>query len=110
MEPPKDLHSDNCSKFLSRAILRWLADERIGAALIDPGKPWQNGTSESFTGKARDECLSMDWFRNRVDAKIVIGNWRQHCNEVRPHPSLANPTPVQLKEQWSQPRPEAAMS
>jgi Integrase core domain len=26
---------------------------------IDPGKPWQNGTNESFNGKFRDECLSM---------------------------------------------------
>jgi putative transposase len=29
-------------------------------ALIDPGKPWQNGTAESFNGKFRDECLSME--------------------------------------------------
>ena len=67
-----------------RAILRWLAHENIETALIDPGKPWQNGTNESFNGKFRDECLSMEWFRNRVDAKIVIENWRQHYNiEVR---------------------------
>jgi len=32
-------------------------------ALIEPGKPWQNGLNESFNGKFRDECLSMEWFR-----------------------------------------------
>ena len=52
----------------------------------------------------------MEWFRNRIDAKIVIENWRQHYNEVRPHSSLANLTPVQFKEQLSQPRPEGAIS
>jgi transposase InsO family protein len=26
-------------------------------ALIEPGKPWQNGANESFNGKFRDECL-----------------------------------------------------
>ena len=107
---PKYLRSDNGSEFLSRAILRWLAHEKIETALIDPGKPWQNGTNESFNGKFRDECLSMEWFRNRVDAKIVIENWRRHYNEVRPHSSLENLTPIQFKEQLSQPRPEGAIS
>ena len=26
---------------------------------IDPGKPWQNGSNESFDEKLRDECLGM---------------------------------------------------
>jgi putative transposase len=25
-----------------------------------PGKPWQNGTDESFNGPLRDECLSVE--------------------------------------------------
>jgi putative transposase len=41
---PKYLRSDNGSEFLSRAILRWLAQEKIETALIDPGKPWQYGS------------------------------------------------------------------
>ena len=36
---------------------------------IDPGKPWQNGADESFNGKFRDEYLTLQWFRNRVDAQ-----------------------------------------
>jgi putative transposase len=39
----------------------------IDSAHIDPGKPWQNGSHESFNGKFRDECLSMECFRNRID-------------------------------------------
>jgi putative transposase len=54
---PRYLRSDNGSEFISRAILRWLVDEKIETALIDPGKPWQNGSNESFNGKFRDECL-----------------------------------------------------
>jgi putative transposase len=38
---------------------------------MDPGKPWQNGTAESFNGKFRDECLSLEWFRSRAGAKLV---------------------------------------
>jgi putative transposase len=106
---PKYLRSDNGSEFLSRAILRWLTHQSIETALIDPGKPWQNGTNESFNGKFRDECLSMEWFRNRVDAKIVIENWRRHYNEVRPHSSLGQLTPIQFKQQLSTPTPERAV-
>lgn len=41
-------------------------------ALIDPGKPWRNGTAESFNGKFCDECLSMEWFHNGLEAEVVI--------------------------------------
>ena len=50
---------------------------------IDPGKPWQNATDESFNGKFRDEFLSLQWFRNRMDAKVGIEQWRQHYTELR---------------------------
>lgn len=62
-------------------------------ALIDPGKPWQNGMVESFNGKCRDECLSMEWFRSRTEAKVVIEDWRRTYNEVRPHSRLGKMTP-----------------
>ena len=62
--------------------------------MIDPGKPWQNGTSESFNGKFRDECLSLEWFRSRGEAKVLIEAWRQHFNVVRPHSSLGYLTPA----------------
>jgi putative transposase len=106
---PKYLRSDNGPEFVSRSILKWLSEERIQSALIEPGKPWMNGLNESFNGKFRDECLSMEWFRNRVDAKIVIESWRRHFNEVRPHSSLKNLTPAQFKEQLSQHRPNDAV-
>ena len=57
---PRYLRSDNGPEVISRAILEWLAAEGIETALIDPGKPWQNGADESFNGKLRDECLSLE--------------------------------------------------
>ena len=98
-------------EFVSRAILRWLTAEQIDTALSDPGKPWQNGMDESFNGKFRDECLSMEWFRNRIDAKIVIEHYRQQYNEVRPHSSLGQLTPTEFKQQLSSTNnPELAIS
>jgi putative transposase len=69
----------------------------IDTALIDPGKPWQNGTDESFNGKLRDECLSVQWFRNRIDARVSIEQWRRHYNEVRPDSSFGDLTPAEYK-------------
>jgi putative transposase len=106
---PKVLRSDNGPEFVSRALLKWIASEGIESALIEPGKPWQNGLGESFNGKFRDECLSMEWFRNRTDAKIVIEAWRRHYNEVRPHSSLGNLTPAEFKKAISSTRPESAI-
>jgi putative transposase len=91
---PLYLRSDNGPEFVSRALLKWIVDQGIGTALIDPGKPWQNGTAESFNGKFRDECLSLEWFRSRAEARVVIEGWRQHYNEVRPHSSLGYLTPA----------------
>lgn len=94
---PCYLRSDNGPEFVSKALLEWAVKESLQLALIDPGKPWQNGTNESFNGKFRDECLSMEWFRNRMEAKVVIEDWRVSYNDVRPHSSLNYQTPNEFK-------------
>ena len=45
---PRYLRSDNGPEFIAIALLRWLQTAEIDTAFIDPGKPWQNGTDESF--------------------------------------------------------------
>ena len=82
---PTFLRSDNGPEFVSKALLSWIVAQGIGTALIEPGKPWQNGVTESFNGKFRDECLSLEWFRSRAKAKVIIEAWRRHYNEARPH-------------------------
>ena len=107
---PKYLRSDNGPEFVSRAVLRWLTEAQINTAYIDPGKPWQNGSNESFNGKFRDECLAMQWFKNRIDAKILIEEFRREYNEVRPHSSLGQLTPAEFKQKLSTTVPERAIS
>jgi putative transposase len=95
---PRYLRSDNGPEFVSKAILEWLESEHIETALIDPGKPWQNGADESFNGRFRDECLSLEWFRSRREAKVIIEAWRAHYNAVRPHSSLDYQTPNEFRQ------------
>jgi len=106
---PAYLRSDNGPEFVSNALLKWMIDNSIDTALIDPGKPWRNGTNESFNGKFRDECLSVEWFRTRAEAKVLIESWRQHYNVVRPHMSLNYLTPIEFKSQHSTHHPTTAI-
>ncbi len=97
---PMVLRSDHGPEFVSIALLQWTADRGLRNLLIEPGKPWQNGTNESFNGKFRDECLAMNWFYSRAHAKVIIETWRKHYNAVRPHSSLEYKTPLEFASQW----------
>ena len=104
---PAYLRSDNGPEFVSTALLKWITQADIGSALSDPGKPWQNGTDESFNGRLRDECLSLEWFRSRDEARVVIEAWREHYNAVRPHSSLNYRTPSEFVDHLKSLKPEA---
>lgn len=99
---PRYLRSDNGPEFVSKALVTWMTTEGVETAFIDPGKPWQNGTNESFNGRFRDECLSVEWFPDRREAKVIIETWRRHYNDVRPHSSLGGLTPSEFKRKYMQ--------
>lgn len=91
---PRVLRSDNGPEFVSLAVLGRLERNKIDTALIAPGKPWQNGLNESFNGKLRDDCLNLEWFRSRPEAKVLIKEYRRYYNDVRQHPSRNDSTPA----------------
>jgi putative transposase len=65
--------------------------------------------NESFNGKFRDECLAMHWFKNRIDAKILIEDFRRAYNEIHPHSSLGQLTPAEFKQQLATTNPDKAI-
>ena len=100
---PAFIRSDIGPEFVSLAILKWLAQNNVETVHIDSGKPWQNGTNESFNGRLRDECLNVEWFRTRREARILIDAWRRHYNAVRPHSSLNYLTLLAFSQQHRNP-------
>jgi hypothetical protein len=48
------------------------------------------GQTNRFNGKFSDECLSLQWFKNSVDAKILIETFRREHKEIRPHSSFGS--------------------
>ncbi len=93
---PKMIVSDNGPELTGRAVLIWAAHNGIDWHYIQPGKPQQNGYTESLNDKIRDECLNEHWFCNLAEARKIIEDWRQDYNHVRPHSSLNYLTPAEF--------------
>ena len=76
--------------------MRFCADRGINWHYIQPGKPYQNGYTESFNGKLRDECLNENWFLGLGEAQEIVEKWREEYNSIRPHSSLGGRSPNEV--------------
>jgi transposase InsO family protein len=97
---PGHIRSDNGPEFTAKAIRKWLSNVGVRTLFIEPGSPWENGYIESFNGKLRDELLNQEIFTTLTEAKVLIEQWRQEYNHIRPHSSLG----------YRPPAPEAILS
>jgi putative transposase len=93
---PRFVRSDNGPEFIARHLMRVLAGAGVSVRHIEPGSPWQNGVDERFNGSLRDECLNMETFYSRDQARAVIKLYGQHYNDQRPHSSLGYQTPLEF--------------
>ena len=82
----------------------WLQTLNVKTLFIEPGSPWKNGYNESFNGKLRDELLNREIFFTLTEAAVLIEQWREHYNTVRPHSSLGYrpPAPQTIMPVWPQ--------
>ena len=96
---PACIVSDNGTEFTSRAILQWADKRSIPWHYIDPGKPQQNAFIESFNGSLRDELLNEEVFDTLEEARRKLALWRYDYNNVRPHSSLGNKTPNEVRRE-----------
>ena len=90
------IRSDNGPEFVAHLLRNWLEKAKIKTLYIDPGSPWQNGYVESFHDKFRRECLGREMFYTLSECRVVIGDWRQKFNQIRPHRSLGMRTPKEF--------------
>lgn len=92
---PRILKFDNGPEFTSHAMMRWAADRNIELHFIDPGKPMQNGSVESFNARARDEFFNEHVFTTLAQAQLAASDWLIDFNDVRPHQTLRYRTPTE---------------
>ena len=69
----------------------------VDLSFIQLGKPQQNAFIESFNGRMRDECLNVNLFNSLLEARLVISDWVEDYNKVRPHSSLGYMNPEKFK-------------
>jgi transposase InsO family protein len=91
---PEHIRSDNGPEFTAKVVRRWLNRSGVKTAYIEPGSPWENGYIESFNGKMRDELLNREIFTTLTEAKVLIKQWQQEYNQIRPHSSLGYKPPA----------------
>ena len=99
---PACLRSDNGPELVSIAVQKWLKDNHVDTHYIDPGSPWQNAYSESFNSIFRTTCLDRWLFSSLTEARVVINQWLEEYNTVRPHGSLGGMNPEQFLQQWTE--------
>jgi len=78
---PGMIVSDHGTAFTSNAILAWAKDASVEWHYIKPGKPMQNGWSESVNGRMRDELLNETGSPLRNPGEL-------HCELVAHHASI----------------------
>ncbi len=103
---PRFVRSDNGPEFIAAEVQAWLQGNGSAPHYIDPGCPWQNGFTESFHGKLRDEFLDREVFASVADAQVRLGAHRRWYNEERPHSSLGYRPPALFARVWQQERAE----
>jgi putative transposase len=54
-----------------------LARVDVKTLFIEPGRPWENGNTESFNGELWDELLNGEIFCTLAEAKVLVERWRQ---------------------------------
>ena len=91
---PDYIRSDNGSEFTATTVRGWLRRLGVKTLFIEPGSPWENGYTESFNGKLREERLNAEIFDTLMEAKVLIERWRRYYNTVRPHSSLGYRPPA----------------
>lgn len=103
---PEFLRSDNGSEFIASELRIFLGLLGVGTKYIEPGKPWQNGKTESFNARFREECLNREVFHTVWEASVVTGRFRDHYNQVRLHSGLGYLPPAEFRAKWDASRME----
>jgi putative transposase len=92
--PPKVLRMDNGPELVSRALQQF-CDGKVGMYYIPPGTPWNNGYIESFNNRLRKECLNRNHWNTLLEARVVIGDFKDEHNHRHRHSALSYRTPAE---------------
>ena len=55
----RKLRSNNSPEIMARVLEAWAEENKVELALVEPGKPTQNGYVERFSRTLREEVLDL---------------------------------------------------
>jgi transposase InsO family protein len=99
---PLCIRSDNGPELVSHAVQNWLKEKHVDTHYIEPGSPWQNAYCESFNSIFRTTCLDRWLFSSMTEARVVIKQWLEEYNTIRPHGSLNGMNPEKFLQCWTE--------
>ena len=94
---PIIVHSDNGSEFINTKIINEYKKSGIQPSFIKPYCPTQNGMIERFHLTLKQENQYYKKYKNINDAISAITIYIDEYNNKRPHSSLSNKTPQQIR-------------
>lgn len=99
---PELIRCDNGPELTANALRDWCRFCGAGTSYIEPGHPWENPYVESFGSRLRDELLATELFANLLEARVIVGDWKDEYNHRRPHSSLGWLAPAVYAATWQQ--------
>lgn len=88
---PQIFHSDQGSEYTASPCLAWLTREKILPSWSPKGKPWHNGTQESFFRTFKLEFGSPHQYASLEALIEAIGKYMHYYNAKRIHGRLKMP-------------------
>jgi putative transposase len=98
---PELFRGDNGPGMTAHALRDWCVLSRTATAFIEPGSPWQNPFVESLHSRVCDELLDVEEFSCLIEARVVIGDWREDYNWRTPHSALGMKAPGVFAAEWA---------
>jgi putative transposase len=92
--PPQVLRMDNGPELVSEALQQF-CEGKVGLSYIPPGTPWNNGYIESFNNRLRKECLNRNHWTTLLEARVVIGDFKEEHTTRHRHSALRYLTPAE---------------
>lgn len=92
-------HSDRGSQYCCAEYINMLEHYRIRISMTEKGDPYENAIAERINGILKGEFLLDKSFNSLQEAEQAVANAIEKYNQLRPHASCDNLTPVQAHDQ-----------